>query len=53
MSDPRILLANQDIWALGYASNIINVTEQKTFKKDKLITNSYNLTVENYDNFFS
>lgn len=53
MADPRILINNKDIWALGYATSIINVSEQKTFRRDKLISNTYNLVVENYDNFFT
>ena len=53
MADPRIIIANQDIYALGYVSNIAGINEKKTFQKDKLISNTYNLLVENYDNFFS
>jgi len=43
----------QDIYALGYISKIIKVKEFKTFRKDKLIQNSYSMKVKNFDNFFS
>lgn len=53
MADPRYLINGQDLYALGYVSQLLNVGEKKTFRRDKLISNSYNFTVENYDNFFT
>jgi hypothetical protein len=53
MSNPQVLYLGQDLYALGYVKSILKVSEYKTFQRDKLIQNSYNLVVKNYDNNFS
>ena len=54
MADPQvIILGNYDIYDLGYVTKLANISEQKTFQKDKLINNTYNLSVDNSDDFFS
>jgi hypothetical protein len=50
---PQVWVMGQDIYALGYVKNIINIEEYKTFRRDKVISNSYSLTVKNYNDFFS
>ncbi len=53
MSDPKVLLSGQDIYAKGYVKEIPKIQEKKTFKKDKLVTNEFSLNVINTDDFFS
>ena len=53
MADPQVNLLGQDIYALGYVDSILPIHEKKTFQKQFLIINSYDLLVKNYDNFFS
>lgn len=53
MADPRVIVNGQDLWAEGYVSSIARISEKKTFKKDKLITNTYSFTVNNADDAFS
>ena len=35
MANPRVLINDIDIYALGYVSDIIDVNEKKTFQKDQ------------------
>ena len=42
-----------DIWDLGYVLEVPNITEQRTFRGAKLITNEFDITVKNIDNAFS
>jgi hypothetical protein len=51
--DPVIKVLDEDIFALGKVNDVINVNEMKTFKKSKLITNTYNIPVDNKDDYFS
>jgi hypothetical protein len=53
MAEPRVLIFGQDIYALGYVPRIDNILERKTFRKDKLVANTYDLTVDNSDDYFS
>lgn len=54
MANPQvIILDNIDIFDLGYVDSIINVQEEKTFSRDKLINNEISISVKNFDNFFS
>lgn len=53
MANPRVLFLNQDIFDLGYVESMEDVDEYKTFSQDKLIQNTYTLTVKNFDNYFS
>jgi len=47
-----VLLAGYELYP-KYIDEIINVFEQRTFKKDKLYVNEYTIKVKNFDNFFS
>jgi len=49
----EILSGLIDLYALGYIINIDDIQEQKTFQRDKLIIDEYELEVFNHDNFFS
>jgi len=49
----RVLVLGQDIYALGKVRQIKPIKEQKSFQKDKLITNSYIIDVQNDDDYFS
>lgn len=51
--NPEVNLLGFDLYNLGYVDDIINISEQRTFKKDKLFVNEYKLKVKNFDNFFS
>jgi len=52
--NPKVLIFdNIDLFERGYVKNLFDVNEKKTFKKAKLITNTYNLEVDNVDDFFS
>jgi len=54
MANPQVIISGTtDIYALGYVKNLINLKEEKTFRQRRIITNTYNLKVENYDDFFS
>lgn len=53
MANPQVLTMGMDLYALGYVSEIAKINEKKTFKKDKLIINSYSIIANNFDNFFS
>lgn len=53
MGAPQVILNGLDIYDMGYVAQIDNITESKTFQKDKLIQNEYVLNVKNFDNFFS
>lgn len=53
MVDPQVLTLGMDLFALGKVDKLANINEKKTFRKDKLISNSYNLEVNNQDDFFS
>jgi len=51
----RVLLYDDtlDIYDLGYVVDIEDIEEQKSFQRDKLIVDEYELNVKNTDNFFS
>lgn len=49
----EVNIAGYDIFDLGYVESLPNITEKKTFQKDKLICNSYDIPVNNKDDFFS
>jgi hypothetical protein len=54
MADPKIIILDDfDIFAAGHVDKIINVVEEKTFSRDKLINSEFSLTVKNYKNFYS
>jgi hypothetical protein len=53
LTNPQVLYMGQDLFELGYVKNIFRIKEYKTFQRDKLIQNSYNLVCKNYDNTFS
>jgi hypothetical protein len=54
MAQPQVILFNDiDVYARGDVEKIINVTEEKTFARDKLINSQFSLTVKNFDNFYS
>lgn len=54
MANPQVILLNDiDIYDRGDVKKIINVTEEKTFGRDKLINNQFSITVKNFDNFYS
>ena len=54
MADPQVIILNDiDIWKRGDVNKIINVTEEKTFSRDKLINSQFVLEVKNFDNFYS
>ncbi len=55
---PQILILSGtksqiDLYKLGYVNKLPIITEQKTLGRDKLITNTGTLQVNNFDNFFS
>jgi len=51
--NPVINVLGEDIFALGYVKEMLNVNEMKTYNKAKLITNTYNIPVINTDFYFS
>jgi len=54
MADPRVVILNDvDIYARGDVEKIVNVIEEKTFARDKLVNSQFSITVKNYDNFYS
>ena len=54
MADPQIIILDDiDIYARGDVQKIINVTEEKTFGRDKLINSQFSIEVKNFDNFYS
>ena len=53
VAKPQVLLMGVDLYALGYVRDIFKISEYKTFQRDKLIQNSYELTCKNFDDFFS
>lgn len=53
MAEPTVTFLGQDLWAQGYVEDLPNLTERKTFRRDKLISNEYDLIVDNSNNFFS
>ena len=42
-----------DIDIFDRVISLPNITEQRTFRRDKLITNEYDIVVRNVDNFFT
>ena len=50
---PQIIVNGFDIYKSGHVAKLFNVSEEKTFKKSKLIFNDFNLDVNNFDDFFS
>lgn len=52
---PKVLITDNeiDIYDLGYCTNFISVTSQKTFQRDKVVSDSFDFEVLNSDNFFS
>lgn len=53
MADIQVLFLGQDLYKLGYVKSLPAISEKKTFKRDKIGTNSFNLICKNIDNFFS
>ena len=53
MAQPQVLILGQDIFEDGYVIKYPGANEKKSFQKDKLITNVYNIEVRNEDDFFS
>jgi len=55
MANPRVLIFGDsiDLVADGKIDNLKQISELKTFRRDKLIDNQYTFTVKNYDNMFS
>jgi len=51
--NPIINVLGVDIFDLGYVKSMLNVNEQKTYNKSKLITNTYDIPVINTDFYFS
>jgi hypothetical protein len=51
--NPVIEVFGTDIFALGKVETMLNINEMKTFKKSKLITNTYTIPVFNTDDYFS
>ncbi len=54
-NNPQVLILGEeiDLYELGYVEKIVNIKENKTFKRDKLIVNTITQIVKNFDNFFS
>jgi hypothetical protein len=51
---PRVIFLNdKDVYALGHIKQLPNISEQKTFQRERAINNSYILNVDNADNFYS
>jgi hypothetical protein len=48
-----VIFGDIDLVALGYVGKLIKIEEEKTFDKDKLISNEVEFEVKNFDNFFS
>jgi hypothetical protein len=53
MSSRLIVLGRYDLVEEGKVKNLININEKKTFRKTKLITNTYSFECDNDDDFFS
>ncbi len=53
MADPRVIAFGKDLYALGLVLLLPKIKEKKTFRRDLLISNNYNLDVDNTDNLFS
>jgi len=54
VANPQVIIGgNTDIYALGYVSKITELKEKKTFRQQRLTTNTYNLLVDNTDDYFS
>lgn len=53
MASRLIVLDRFDLIEEGKVQNLINVNEKKTFRKSKLITNTYSFNCDNDDDFFS
>lgn len=53
MADPQVIFKNIDWYARGIVISIPKVTEQRTFQGDKLITNEFDIILDNRDNMFS
>lgn len=52
--DPRILIFdNIDLYALGYAKDLIRIGEERTFGRSKLMPGDYTIELNNIDDFFS
>jgi hypothetical protein len=53
MADPIVKVLGIDIYALGLVSDLSNLSELRTFQKNKLISNEYSFQVDNINDFFS
>ena len=53
MADPRVLVYGKDLWALGLVTALPKVKEKKTYRRDLLISNNYNIPVINTNDIFS
>lgn len=53
MAKPQVLVLSYDIFDLGYVLKLSNISEEKTFRKSKFITNTYVIEVDNQDDTFS
>ena len=42
-----------DIYKLGYVNDLISTVHEKTFNREKLVSDAFSLDVDNADNFFS
>ena len=53
MANPQVIVAGIDLWDKGYVKDFRSVSQQKSYQKDKLTTNSYSFEARNFDDFFS
>ena len=52
---PQVLILNSqiDLYALGYVLDLENIIEQKTFRRDTIITNNITMTLHNIDHQYN
>jgi len=53
MANIQVLYLGQDLYKLGYVTDIPIIFERKTFKRDKIGDNNFTLKCKNFDNLFS
>ena len=54
MAQPQVIILDDiDVYDRGDVNKIVNVTEEKTFGRDKLINSQFSIEVKNFDNFYS
>lgn len=53
MSNPKVLFLGMDLFDEGRVARISNISEKRTFNRDKLISNEYTVEVFNNDDYFT